>query len=655
MSGSAINTVAGYERSREAVYGARKPAAALTGLDGAMAWAQLKVRTRPLSCGWLLREAERIDREAQALELMTEEALGGRTQEIVGQLVRGEHDAALVRGGLAVSCEQARRVLGERAYVVQLMGAVAMWHGRLIEMATGEGKTLTSALAAPLIAWRHRRVHVVTVNDYLAGRDAVRHAKLFGRWGLSCAAVSEEMSPDERRGVYGKQIVYGTPKRIAADWLQDALQLGGVRSAWEASRGAAGALLAPGRRAAIVDEADAVLIDEAVAPLILSEPGGLDAMGGLYREADEIAQKLDAGPDYKIEQDRRRARLTARGRHRSAGLAVPLAHSLWKSERRRHELVERALEAQACFIRGRQYEVIDGRVVIVDEFTGRLLPDRTWQHGVHQAVEAKEGLAITADRVSLGQISFQRFFQGYPFLAGMTGTVAESAHEMERVYGRAVVRVPTHRRVARVQWKTCVFGSQQEKERAIVEEVRMVHGKGRPVLIGTRSVEASERIASILRDEGMACAVLNAMNDHDEARLIGCAGESGAITVATNMAGRGTDIQLDDAARDAGGLHVVLVEPHGVKRIDRQFLGRAGRQGDPGSGRIFLGLNDELVRDHGHGVARVLLLVVRAFPGGLGAGALLVGLAHRRAEREGRRSRRGVVRQDEWADRYLPG
>ena len=643
-----MSALATYERAREAAASVRPVESPLRGLDGAAAWLQLKLRTKPLSRRWLMCEAKHVDRQAHALEEATEALVRERTEAVVARFVRGERDAALVREGFALSCEHARRELGERAYVVQIMGALALWHGRFIEMATGEGKTLTAALAAPLIAWRHRRLHVVTVNDYLAQRDATRHEALFARWGLSCGAVVEGLSIEVRRAGYGRHVVYGTAKRIVADWLQDAIQLRAAPGAWALSLGGGIDLLGAGRRAVIVDEADAVLIDEAVSPLILSEPRGLDAQGDVFHAADTIAQKLDVGADYRVAQGERRARLTARGRHRAMQLAERLVEPAWKSERRAVELIERALEAHACLPRGRQYEVIEGRVVIVDESTGRLLPDRSWQHGVHQAVEAKEGVAVTRDRAVLAQVSFQRFFRGSPFLSGMTGTVSESAQEMERVYGRAIVRVPTHRPVLRGRWRTLWFATREAKERAIVEEAAAVHEQKRPVLIGTRSIEASERIAQLLRARGLACEVLNALRDREEAQVIARAGQAGAITVATNMAGRGTDITLDDAAGTAGGLHVLLCEPHASKRIDRQFLGRAGRQGDPGSGRLFGCDEDELVLDHGRGVGA---RVARRLRGG----AALVAVAQWQAERAGRRRRRGVLRQDEWADRYLPG
>ena len=259
-----MSTLAQYERVREAVQSVRPGALPLRGLDGAAAWVQLKLKTRPISRGWLLREAKRVQREARALETRSEAALRSQTEVIAGQLVRGDRGRALVREGIALSCEHARRELGQRAYPVQVMGALALWHGRFIEMATGEGKTLTAALAAPVLAWRHRRLHVITVNDYLARRDADRHAALFARWGLACGAVDEGMSPDGRRAVYAKPIVYGTAKRVVADWLQDAMQLAQAKSAWTASHGGGARVLGPGRRAAIVDEADAVLIDEAV-------------------------------------------------------------------------------------------------------------------------------------------------------------------------------------------------------------------------------------------------------------------------------------------------------------------------------------------------------------------------------------------------------
>ena len=636
-----MTTVARYEQIRDAVRGVQRATAPPKGLDAAAAWVQLRLRTRPVSARFLWREAGRIEREAKRLEDLDDGALADHVGRLAGRLARGDRNRLLVCEALAVSHAQAARIIGQRPYRVQLMGALGLWHGRFIEMGTGEGKSLTAALVAPLLAWRWGRAHVITVNDYLAGRDASAFGPLFSAWGLTSGAVDGSMSPEQRRIAYGKQVVYGTAKQVTGDWLHDAVQLAGRDSAWAALRDAGRSVLGVGRRAVIVDEADAVLIDDAVSPLIISEAGGEEALAAVFRQADRIASKLDDWADFRVKPDQRRATLTRRGEHRAGQLVQALEHPVWRGERRARELVERALEARRCFQRGRHYEVVEGRVVLVDEQTGRLLPDRSWQHGVHQAVEAKEEVAITADRTALAQVSFQRFFRGYPFLCGMTGTAAESAGEMERVYGRAVVRVPAHRPVRRARWRSKLFQDEATKLTALVEEAMDVRRRGRPVLIGTRSIDTSERIASMLRERGAVCEVLHALRHEAEAQIIASAGQASVVTVATNMAGRGTDITLDEQARDAGGLHVMLAEPNLAARVDRQFLGRAGRQGDPGSGRVYVSLEDDLIEKHGGAWAW------------LGARGI-VGLAQRRAERQGRRLRREVLRQDDWADRYLP-
>jgi preprotein translocase subunit SecA len=441
--------------------------------------------------------------------------------------------------------------------------------------------------------------------------------------------------------------------------------------------------LIPGLHAALVDEADAVLIDEGVVPLIIARSRREDEMSGVYREANALAAKLDEGPDFKVDQLRRKAELKRRGEHRLSQMFAQMSDPIWKATRRGEELVRQALVARHCYHNGQHYQIVDGRVVIVDEYTGRFLADRSWEHGLHQAVEAKEGLEVTADRETLARMSFQRFFRSYPFLAGMTGTAADATVEIEQVYARPVTIVPTNRPVIREQWPMRVFRTAEGKWDAIVRSIEGLVAAGRPVLVGTRSIAASELLSGRLGARGLEHRVLNANFDKEEATLIAGAGRSGAITVATNMAGRGTDILLDERAREAGGLHVILTEVHGARRVDLQFIGRAGRQGDPGSAQVFASLEDELVVQHVPRIAAMLRAgrsgagqtdeIGRAEDerghgartgrgmdgdGGERGWALshrIVRLAQERAEKRARISRAQVLRQDDWVEKHLPG
>jgi len=617
---------------------------------------------------WLMREAERVDVLAPELRGSTDAALGERVRELREAFRRGRHDAETVRRGLAVVREVARRETGEEAYLVQLVGALGLYHGRVAEMLTGEGKTLTGSIVAPLLAWRHRRLHVFTVNDYLAARDAESRRGIFERCGLRVGAITQETAQGERAGIYALPVVFGTPKQITADYLRDQLRLGPAGSVWAARQGAmlgiasgdggGGGPIVPGLRAALVDEADAVLIDEGVVPLIIARSRGLDELAPVYAEAARMAAKLDEGPDYVIEAVKRRALLKRRGEHRCAQMFDEALRAggdpIWKATRRGEELIRQALVARHCYKRGQQYEIIDGRVVIVDEFTGRFLADRQWEHGLHQSVEAKEGVDVTADRETVARISFQRFFRTYRFLCGMTGTAADATGEIEAVYGRPVIVVPTHRPVIREKRPTRVFRTEAGKWAAIVESIEREHRAGRPVLVGTRSIAASEHLSERLSARGLAHRVLNANFDADEAEMISSAGRAGAITVATNMAGRGTDIKPDAESLEAGGLHVILTELHAAHRIDRQFIGRAGRQGDPGSSQTFASLEDELVRQYAPGLAHLIAGGKDELTTDRRAHAVLQ-TAQRRAEARARMGRASVLRQDDWIDRHLPG
>jgi preprotein translocase subunit SecA len=649
------------------------------GLDVVASRARVMIKHARESLGWLRTQAELTDRQAKDLRTHSDAALAEVVRECREVIVRGREDDAMVRRAFAAVREVARRETGEEAYLVQLMGAMALYRGRIIEMLTGEGKTLTGSIAAPILAWKHRSLHILTVNDYLAARDAESRAGIYARCGCDVGAIVQNIDERERFDIYARSIVYGTPKQITADWLRDQLRMGPLNSAWAGRRllgptsqmpgmnmgssaGSEGPMI-PGLRACMVDEADAVLIDEGVVPLIIARSRREDEMSRIYADASRLAERLDEGPDYTIDHLRRKADLSRRGKHRLSVMLEPLPDPIWRAIRRAEELVRQALVAKHCYLHGHQYQIVDGRVVIVDEYTGRFLPDRSWEHGLHQAVEAKEGLEVTADRETLARMSFQRYFRMYPHLAGMTGTAADASREMSRVYERPVSVIPTHRPIARERYPLRVFRSAAGKWNAIVDSAQALHAKGRPLLVGTRSIEASELISQRLIARGLEVRVLNANFDKDEAELIALAGKRGMITVATNMAGRGTDIKLDVESRAAGGLHVILTEMHTAKRIDRQFIGRAGRQGDPGSSQMFVSLEDELIRLHGRRGARAIatLASTTANTGeellgpARSAAARLFRFAQVQAEFRGRRQRADVLRQDDWMERYMPG
>jgi preprotein translocase subunit SecA len=657
-------TLTRYHALYESLRSRRRRPPSHRGLDSLAAHAALKIRHARVTLRWLRAEAEEIDLLEPAMRNHSERALTEVIRELRESFLRGRQDHLGVRRAMAAIREVARRETGEEPFVVQLMGALALYHGRIIEMLTGEGKTLTGSLAAPLLAWRHRKLHVFTVNDYLAQRDAESRKPIYDRCFCTVGAIHQNLENDARFDVYARSIVYGTPKQITADWLRDQIRLGQLLTPWAGRRllgvgGPAGAgPMIPGLAACLVDEADAVLIDEGVVPLIIARARREDEMGEVYRAAAEIARKLDDEADFKMDHVRRRAELTRRGRHRVSEMCEALDEPIWRATRRAEELVRQALVARHCYLHGHQYQIVDGRVVIVDEYTGRFLPDRSWEHGLHQAVEAKEGLEVTADRETLARLSFQRFFRMYPVLCGMTGTVADAKIEMERVYSRPVTVVPTNRPVIRKQWPLRVFRTSEGRWNAVVESISELHDQGRPVLVGTRSIEASETLSARLEARGLKHRVLNANFDKEEAEMIALAGRRAHITVATNMAGRGTDIKLDREALEAGGLHVMLTEMHTAKRIDRQFIGRAGRQGDPGSAQIFVSLEDELVRLNTRKLAARLRTIgaTEELSGSARALALKVfRLAQRRAEGRARRSRAEVLRQDDWIEKNLPG
>jgi len=631
-----------------------------TGLDRIAATLNLRWRSRGITLTFLRQQAELIDALAPTLTNLGEKALDERIAQAKAAVIASPRDAEVVRNALAATREVARRITGESAYLVQLMGALALTHGRICEMLTGEGKTLTGSVAAPIIAWQNRRLHIFTVNDYLAQRDAQSRAPIYQRCLLDCGAIQQEMDVPTRSAIYAKAIVYGTPKQITADYLRDQISLRPATSVW-AGRSLPSAPMVPGLAAALVDEADAVLIDEGVTPLIIAQARTGDSMVEVYRDADGIAAALHPA-DFTIDHIKRKAELTDAGRAKAKALMESRPDPIWRAPRRAEELIRTALVARHVYTRGKHYEIVEGKIVIVDEYTGRFLADRSWEHGLHQAAEAKEKIEVTADRETLARLSFQRFFRSYPFLCGMTGTAADATGELERTYQRRVLVIPTNRPIARHDQPTRVFTSSDARWNAVADEAERLSRAGRPVLIGTRSIAASEHASRLLSARRVEHKVLNATVDKAEAEIVRNAGRAGAVTVATNMAGRGTDIKPDADALAAGGLAVLLTEMHGARRVDRQFRGRSGRQGDPGSSLMFASLEDELVRLYSPRLLSVFLPAARAR---VGAGELtgrLANLARRlftfaqqRNEARDRRQRAEVMRQDDWVDKHLPG
>jgi preprotein translocase subunit SecA len=569
---------------------------------------------------------------------------------------RRETPTELLPEALALIREAAFRAIGLRPYPVQLLGALVMHEGGLAEMATGEGKTLTAAICAVLAAWTHRPCHVLTVNDYLAQRDANGFKALFRFCGLHVDCVTSLLEPAQRRRAYKADITYTTSKELLADFLRDRLQLQRVgdpqrhliRRIVRPDAAGNDSLVLNGLHTAIVDEADSILIDEAVTPLIIAQPRANPMLVEACQAALHVSQVLKAGEHYSCDPRYREVKITPAGGDRIAELAQDLP-PVWRGAGRRIELIEQALSAREFFHRDKQYVVRDDKVMIVDEFTGRIMPNRSWSEGLHQAIEAKEGLPISEPNETVARMSFQRFFRSFPRLCGMTGTAHEARGPLWRIYGLPVVRIPTHKPCIREVYPERIFSSDEEKWTAIAADVERMHQMGRPVLIGTRSVDASEKLAIRLDALQLPFNLLNAVRHEEEARIVAEAGLEGKITIATNMAGRGTDIKLGHGIAERGGLHVICCERHEARRIDRQLFGRAARQGDPGSAQSFVCLDDELFRRF---VPEALRRSLASMSEGLTSKPFLAALnaAQSSAERHAFRGLRAVLATDTWLD-----
>ena len=647
----------------------------LAGLRGAAA---------PLASAWTLRRwrgrLAAVLAQADALAALDEPALDARIAAVRDALRRQGLAEAPVCDAFALVREVSRRLLGKAHHPVQLLGGWVMLSGRLAEMATGEGKTLTALLPSVTVALAGAPVHVVTVNDYLAARDAEQAAPVLQRFGLDLGVVHEDQPQAERAAAWRRAVVYTTNKDLVFDYLRDQIADSGpgslhpvVAALAGAAPGAAGVGGAPQRRLrglyfVLIDEADSVLVDEARTPLILSAERDGSADQPAWTLALATAQALEAGLHWRLHARERQVELLPAGQAQVDALCRG-KHPLLAARRARHGLVQQALSALHLYHRDQQYIVRDGKVQIVDENTGRVMADRSWEGGLHQMIELKEGVTLTQRRDTLARLTYQRFFRRYLRLAGMSGTVSEVAGELRAVYALDVVRVPTHRPVLRRHLGEKVFLRAADRWAAVARRAAQLAAQGRAVLIGTRSVGASEAVSQALQAAGLDHALLNARQDAEEAALIGQAGQPGRITVATNMAGRGTDILLHPQVREAGGLHVILTEFHESARVDRQLYGRAGRQGDPGSCEALVSLGDDVLVSFGAPLSGWLARSLGRRGGSTPAtpqagtadgpclagwaGGLLRRLAQWRAERHATAIRRRTVTQDRQLDRRL--
>jgi preprotein translocase subunit SecA len=566
-----------------------------------------------------------------------------------------EADIALC---FALIREASHRILSQRHYDVQLIGGYALLRGMVAEMDTGEGKTLTVTLAAITAAFCGDPVHVVTVNDYLAQRDAESLGTLYTFFGLTVGCVVHGQTRDERRAEYGRDVTYCTNKELTFDYLRDLLALGRRRGflrrkmgTLNQSQGAASNVVLRGLHFAIVDEADSVLVDEARTPLILSQDATAEEKERLYRQALDKAESLNPGRDYKIWGDDRSIELTPTALTELRALATTFGGP-WRNQVHREELVSQALTAIHLMRRDEHYIVREGKVQIVDEYTGRVMADRFWTDGLHQMIELKEGCAMSGTRITLARITYQRFFRRYRKLSGLSGTAQEIAAEFWSVYRLAIARIPPNRPSRREVVPAAVVSDLETKWQLAITRIREFSGRGVPVLIGTRSVATSELMSRHLTEAGLPHVVLNAAQDKAEADIVAAAGQPGRITVATNMAGRGTDIRLTEEAAGNGGLHVIMLEAHDARRVDRQLAGRCSRQGQPGLFAPILSLQDSLLDETLSGSEKALVMIGYGLCGQR-FGRWVMRRAQRKAEQLHAGMRRSLLRSDEVLDHAL--
>ncbi|NLZ47246.1 MAG: preprotein translocase subunit SecA [Clostridiales bacterium] len=527
---------------------------------------------------------DKIDSLDESMQKLTDDELRAKTEEFKKRLNNGETLNDILPEAFAVVREASSRTIGLKHFREQLIGGIVLHQGRIAEMKTGEGKTLVATLPAYLNALTGKGVHIVTVNDYLAKRDRDWMAQVYEFLGLTVGVIVHNLTQQERQQAYGCDITYGTNNEFGFDYLRDNMVV------YKEQR------VQRELNFAIVDEVDSILIDEARTPLIISGEGGKST--DFYKVADFFVKTLKADVDFTVDEKSNSVILTDEG--------VAAAEKFFRidnyadpSQMELQHHVTQALKANYIMKRDKDYMVKDGEVVIVDEFTGRLMEGRRYSDGLHQAIEAKEGVKVQRESKTLATITFQNYFRMYKKLSGMTGTALTEENEFREIYGLDVIVIPTHRPVARIDYPDVVYKTEKAKFNAIVEEIIETHKKGQPVLVGTVSIEKSEALSALLKRRGIPHQVLNAKYHEKEAEIISHAGEKGMVTIATNMAGRGTDIKLGEGVKELGGLKIIGTERHESRRIDNQLRGRAGRQGDPGSSRFYISLEDDLMRIFG--------------------------------------------------------
>lgn len=555
--------------------------------------------------GKMMQTVEAINGLEPQIQKLSDQELKAKTEYFKKQIKEGKKPEEILPEVFAVVREAAKRVIGERHYDVQLVGGMVLHQGKIAEMKTGEGKTLSSTLPVYLNAISGKGVHVVTVNDYLSKRDANWMGSIYHFLGLSTACIlhdssflyqpkiidsnevtveMENLIPVSRKEAYEADITYGTNNEFGFDYLRD-----NMAQTLEQ-------MVQRPLHYAIVDEVDSILIDEARTPLIISAPDTEST--NMYQQFARLVPRLKENEDFEVEEKSKSVTLTQEGISKmEKWLGIGNIYETSKIHYVHH--LEQALKAQIIFKRDRDYVVKDGEIIIVDDFTGRLMPGRRYSEGLHQAIEAKENVKVQKESRTLATITFQNYFRMYDKLAGMTGTAMTSAEEFHKVYELDVVEVPTNVPMVRKDMADVIYKTEKGKFQAIVDEIKNLHKTQRPVLVGTVAIEKSEAIAELLEKSGIDHEVLNAKNHEREAQIISKAGQKGSVTIATNMAGRGTDIKLGEGVKDLGGLHIIGTERHEARRIDNQLRGRAGRQGDPGSSQFFVSLEDELMRRFG--------------------------------------------------------
>jgi len=524
---------------------------------------------------------EKINSYEPDISRLNDEELKNKTSEFKERLGRGETLNDILPEVFAVVREVAKRVTKMRPFDVQLIGGIVLHQGKIAEMATGEGKTLVATMPAYLNALSGQSVHIVTVNDYLAKRDRYWMGGIYEFLGLKVGLIQHDMPIEERKKAYEADITYGTNNEFGFDYLRDnmAIRLEDV--------------VQRGHHFAIVDEVDSILIDEARTPLIISGPS--EESTKIYQQINRIATRLQKDIDYKVHEKEKTIALTEEGVARIEGM-LQIDNLYDERNMNIQHCIIQALKAHRLFKKDVDYIVKNGEVIIVDEFTGRLMFGRRYSDGLHQAIEAKEGVTIARENQTLATITFQNYFRLYKKLAGMTGTAKTEEEEFIHIYNLPVVVIPPNKKLIRHNYSDVIYRTEEEKFRAVIREIVEIHKMGRPVLVGTVSIDKSEKLSKLLKKENIEHSVLNAKNHEREAEIVAQAGQGGKVTISTNMAGRGTDIVLGEGVAKLGGLHVIGTERHESRRIDNQLRGRAGRQGDPGSSRFFLSLEDDLLR-----------------------------------------------------------